>query len=128
MAESTLLKEPLTQEMIDLGVGLLRVLDAMNIPVSSAFWLFDEEVNGWKLKLAAANTEITYHQIADARRALGLSREQFPLDLVSITDTRNEIVRALHAEFSEGPYTTPKRLGRGAIRGRFIDDAYVYKA
>ncbi len=133
MAETALLKEPLTSEMIDLGARLTEALDRAAFPIEASFWLFEEEANTWKLKIASPETAakgsfVVYRMIGETMDALGLSNTDFDLWNVGLISSNNEIVRALRAEFKDGPYTTPKRLGRGAIRGRYIDDAYVYRA
>ena len=132
MAETTLLKEPLTSEMIDIGARLTEAIDRAGIPVEASFWLFDEESNDWKLRIASPEhaskgSNVVYRRIGEVIDALSLSHSDFPLWNVRLIRSDDELVRALRTEFKEGPYTTPKRLGRGAIRGRFIDDAYIYR-
>ena len=131
MVETTLLKEPLTPWMIVTGSRLTEELERMGLPLIASFWLFDSESNDWLLRIASPENEArgsrpVYEKIAEAIKAIGLSRAEFPLKHVSVIDSRDDLVLALQAVFKDGPSTTPKRWGRGAIRQCYVDDAYIY--
>ncbi|MFN0105403.1 MAG: hypothetical protein ACKV2U_25360 [Bryobacteraceae bacterium] len=132
MAETTLLKEPLTPEMVDIGSRLTEELDRMGLPIIASFWLFESEANDWRLRIASREHQAggplaVYKKIDEAIKAIGLSQPKFPLRNVGLIDSKDKLVLALQAEFKEGPATTPMRWGRGAIRGRYVDDAYIYR-
>ena len=132
MAETTLLKEPLTAEMIDIGGRLTEALDGAGVATEASFWLFEEESNDWTLQIASPEyavkgSFVLYETTRALIKDLGLSKSDDPLWNVRLIRSNDALVRALQAEFKEGPYIAPMRLGRGAIRGRFIDDAYIYR-
>ena len=132
MVETTLLKEPLTPWMIDIGSRLTEELDRMGLPLLASFWLFESESNDWLLRIASPENEargsrVVYERIAEARKAIGMSSADFPLAHVSVIDSNDKLVLALQEVFKDGPSTTPKRWGRGAIRQCYVDDAYIYR-
>ncbi|MSV31202.1 MAG: hypothetical protein EXQ57_01650 [Bryobacterales bacterium] len=132
MAETTLLKEQLTPEMIDIGSRLTDALDQLGVPIVASFWLFESESNDWLLRIASAGNQPggprgVYEKIAEARKAIGMSSADFPLAHVSIIDSNDKLVLGLQEVFKDGPATTPKRWGRGVIHKSYVDDAYIYR-
>lgn len=133
MVETTLLKEPLTPEMIDIGSRLTDELDRMGVPLVASFWLFESESNDWRLRIASREKEAggqraVYEKIRGAIKALGLSNnEEFALRNVSLIDPHDKLVLALQTVFGEGVVTTPMRWGRGVIYKSYVDDAYIYR-
>lgn len=132
MVETTLLKEPLTPEMISIGSRLTAELDRMGLPIIASFWLFESESNNWKLRIATPERETrgsvaVQEKIKEAIKAIGLSHEEFALRNVGLVWSNDKLVLALQEEFKEGPATTPIWWGRGAIRKVYVDDAYIYR-
>jgi hypothetical protein len=59
MVEDLVVKENLTEEMIEVGETLLDLLDAeQHIKVTAAFWLFFLEDSNWQLILASPQVHI----------------------------------------------------------------------
>ena len=132
MVETTLLKEPLTPEMINIGSRLTEELERMGMPIIASFWLFESESNDWKLRIATPENETgghraVYEKIRGAIKAIGLSYEEFALRNVRLIWSNEKLVLALQTVFGEGVVTTPMRWGRGVIYKSYVDDAYIYR-
>ena len=132
MDEEILLKEQLTKEMIDVGGRLVDQLVQDGMPIYVAMWFFTPETNKWWLLISTPldDTDDPYdarQRINNAKRALGREAEELLYMAVGILSTRDELVHALMND----PYLPrggkPVRLTRSAVRGRFIDDALVYR-
>jgi hypothetical protein len=127
-----MVKELLTSEMIDVGENLLKSLDAMGLPITAAMWLFDAETNDWRLKFASPATSIigrreVYGKVAEARNALGLSSDDFPLDTVGLFDSGDKLIGSLQKALKTGPGISRIRYSRNVVNGQFIHDALIYR-
>jgi hypothetical protein len=131
MADEPLVKEPLTGEMIKAGAELTRRLDEANWPVVASFWSFVPEQNQWKLifaspKLLSHGPAHAYYTI---RLASGALREQFPsLKQIVVVSPDDEVVRALSLAVDTGWTVSGIRFSHNTVNGRFIEDAYLYRA
>jgi hypothetical protein len=75
MAEDTVVKEVLTDKMIDAGEALVRELDRRRWPVEDALWLYESDGNRWQLAITSPNLEIEgpqrcYEMIREAVESL----------------------------------------------------------
>ena len=126
------LKEPLNPEMIDAGQALIQRLDAKNEDISAAIWLYFTEPNVWRLMLAtpivkAKGPLSAYKMIQSVLRR---HNDEFPmLDLQDITVVAPDdaVLEPFRLALKQAG-TTGVRLSRTAMAGRYIDDAYVYRA
>ena len=129
MAEATLVKEVLTDDMIAAGAAVTRALDAAGWPVVASLWLFDAESNQWRLVLASPTVTQTgplaaYRRVGEALGALNLA---LPLGGLSVVPPDDPTVRALASAFRPGMHIEGRRVSRTAINGLFVDDAYLYR-
>jgi len=130
MADEPLVKEPLTEEMINAGAELTRRLDEANWLVVASFWYFVPEQNQWKLifaspRLLSDGPAQAYYAI---RRASPALREQFPsLKQIYVVPPDDEVVEALGLAVHTGWTISGIRFSRNTINGRFIEDAYLYR-
>lgn len=131
MAEESLVKEALTDEMKKAGADLTRKLDEARWPVVASFWLFEPEENEWKLFLASPRIvsdgpKEAYEAIG---RALSTLREHFPtLKFISVVAPNHELVKTLRSAIQTDRNSIGGiRFSRNTINGRFIDDAYLYR-
>lgn len=130
MAEETLVKEQLTEEMIRAGDALTRQLDRVGWPVFASLWLFEPDDNEWKLMLASPTvTEGGPKAAYDAvSRALSALHEHLTsLKHIRVVEPNHPVVRLLASAVSTGPVITGIRFSKNTINGRFIDDAYLYR-
>ena len=129
MAEEVLVKENLTDEMIESGWRLIRILDSEEWPVRSAFWFFDEENNRWKLILASDLVQSSGRKGAYEKISAALQNGFPGLEMgdVYIKPTRDSLVRALSSAITVN-LGNGMRVSRRMIEGQYVADAFVYRA
>jgi hypothetical protein len=130
MAEETLVKEQLTDEMIQAGEALTRQLDRVGWPVAASLWLFEPDDNEWKLMLASPTVtgggpKAAYDAVSKALSAL--HEHLTSLQHIRVVDPNHPIIRLLASAVSTGQTISGIRFSKNTINGRFIDDAYLYR-
>jgi hypothetical protein len=133
MAENTVVKEQLTDEMIDAGARLTQKLDESGLPIPVAMWFFMPDINEWRLLFASPEVSKTgsryvYEQIEEARKALGAQAEHVPLSAIGVIDIKHELVQMLRVGLRTGPDVSRVRFSKNVLNGRFIDDALIYRS
>lgn len=131
MAESALVKEHLTEQMISSGAELTAKLDAAGLPIAAAFWFFIPELNEWRLLFASpeVSTEgprAVYEKIQRAVADLGDAA--VPLSAIGVLDVEADLIQLLKTAIRTGPGISRIRFSRNVINGHFIDDALIYRA
>ena len=58
MAQKSLVRQPLTEQMIKAGGNLLRMLSERRFPFRAALWLYLSEAQEWTLVLAVPKARI----------------------------------------------------------------------
>ncbi len=132
MAEDTVVKESLTEEMIEAGAQLTAKLDEMGLPIVAAMWLFIPDVNEWRLLFASPEVSSlgpreVYKKIDEAQQSLGEKAVAVPFSVISVTDADNELVGLLRTALRTGPGVARIRFTRNVINGHFIEDALIYR-
>lgn len=131
MAENTVVKEQLTEAMIEAGAQLTSKLDEIGLPVTAAFWLYVTDLNEWRLVFASPEvssngSRAVYEKI---RRAVAeLSGEGIALSNIGVLDPDADLVRLLKFAVRTGPGVNRIRFSKNVINGHFIDDALIYRA
>lgn len=135
MAEDTLVKEGLTREMIEDGAEIVRRLGS-RLPVSASLWLYDPELNRWRLVIASP--EVGSKGPRDVYRRVQSVLREFPgpsapsrgvsLGDVSVVLDDDPLVSLLRTAVKLGDGGSGVRFSRNTVDGRFIEDAYVYDA
>jgi hypothetical protein len=133
MAENTIVKEQLTDSMIDAGAELTRKLDEIGLPVTASFWFFMPEVNEWRLFFASPDVGSlgplkVYAKVNQAIEQLGPLGASVPLSAVGVLDSEAELVRRLKVAVRTGPGLSRLRFTKNVADGQFIDDALIYRA
>jgi hypothetical protein len=133
VAENAVVKEQLTGSMIDAGEELTKKLDESGLPVTTALWLFEPELNEWRLLFASPDVGTkgprdVYEKIQQAINALGEKASAVPLSVVGVLDANADLVRLLKAAIGTGPVVNRIRFSKNVINGHFIDDALIYRA
>ena len=129
MAEETLVRDLLTEQMIAAGADLTRQLDQHNWPVVGSLWLYDSEINKWRLLIVSPSV-ISEGPLAVYRRlntVLESVNPRLALDDISVVSPEDPRVRALASAYHTGREIEGRRVFRGAFNGHYIDDAYVYR-
>jgi hypothetical protein len=129
MAEETVVKETLTEEMKSLGASLTRRLDEVGWPIVAAIWYYESDENRWALMLASPAVKSdgggqTAMAVVQALKALHLSRY---LNHIRVVAPDHPVVKALASAFQTGWTITGIPFSRQAIDRAIIDDAYIYR-
>jgi hypothetical protein len=130
MAEETVVKEALNEEMKCFGASLTRALDDAGWPIVAAFWYFESDENQWMLMLASPRVSSlgpreAYGAVIDALDALRLSRSN--VNHIRVVAPDHPVVKALASAFQTGWTITGIPFSRQAIDRSIIDDAYIYR-
>ena len=132
MAENTVVKEHLTDSMIQAGAELTQKLDEIGLPTSVSLWLFDAEVNEWRLLFASSEVSTqgprqVYEQIRLALQQLGEKAATAPFSVIGLLDEHAELVKLLRSTMATGPDIRRIRFSKNVINGHFIEDALIYR-
>jgi hypothetical protein len=137
VAEETLVKESLTQEMVDGGWHVIRALRGRQIELSACFWLYSAETNSWKLVLSFPQVKRdgpkkAYQTIQDAIWPEGyriLDPESFLfrlyLDDITVLSPSDPVVRSI-LSVPLGTESGGVRFKRNRLGDSFFDDVYIY--
>lgn len=133
MAENAVVKEQLTEAMVEAGAALTSKLDELGPPVAAAFWLLMPDLNEWRLIFASQDVStkgprVVYEQIQRAVEELGPKAAAVPLSMIGVLDANAELVRLLKMAVRTGPGIARIRFSKNVINGHFIDDALIYRA
>jgi len=125
-------KEQLTDEMIEAGFQLTQKLDELGLPISVAMWFFLSDINEWRLQFASPQSSAegprsVYEKIEEARKALGTQAERLPLSAIGLIDTNHQLMELLRIGPRTGPGVHRVRFSKNVINGHFIDDAPIYQ-
>ncbi|MCH8206109.1 MAG: HEPN domain-containing protein [Chloroflexi bacterium] len=132
MAEEAVVKELLTDEMIDAGAELTRRLDSTALPVSSCLWLFMSESNLWRLVIASpevttSGPKKTYRKIRSVLSEMPGALSQLTLSDIGVVEENDRLISLLRSAIKTGNGISGIRFSRNTINGQFIDDAYIYR-
>ena len=133
MAEGAVVKEQLTGLMIEAGAALTRKLDESGVPITTALWLFEPELNEWRLLFASPEVDTkgprdVYERIRQAIDQLGDKASLVPLSVIGLLGANADLVQLLKVAVGTGPGVNRIRFSKNVINGRFIDDALIYRA
>ena len=126
------LKDTLNTEMIDAGQALIQRLDANKKDISAAIWLYFTEAHQWRLMLATPIVKEKgplsgYKMIQSVLRRYN---DEFPLldlDDITVVAPDDRVLEPFRIALKKSG-TAGIRLSRTALAGRYIDDAYIYRA
>ena len=132
MAENAVVKEQLTDAMIEAGAELTSKLDEVGLPVAAAFWFLVPDLNEWRLLIASqevssSGPRTVYEKIRRTVEELGDRSAAVPLSIISVLDADADLVRLLKLAVRTGPGIARIRFSKNVINGHFIDDALIYR-
>lgn len=132
MAENTVVKEQLTEEMLEAGARLTAKLDEVGLSVAAAMWLFMTESNEWRLifaspELPTAGPHAVYRKIEEARQALGDEAAAAPMSVIGLLNPSDELVQLFRTALKTSGGVAHVRFSKNAINGHFIEDALIYR-
>lgn len=130
MAEDTLVKEALTEEMIRTGASVVEALDRHNFIVDAALWLYLTDTNQWRLLVASPEVHVEGPRKAYTR-LLHVMRNAHvhgvSLDNVAVLDSQDPFIRQFKGLVRTTRGISPQRFSRNTINGQFIEDALIYR-
>lgn len=128
-----MVKEVLVDKQIEAGQVLTERLDKSGFPITASFWLFDSDTNDWRLTIAL-----------EAVDQVGVGPRKVYARIQDILSEESELSRVLDLQdiHLAGPMDNlirdfrklrqrklgVVRLKRTVVGGRYVEDAYVYKA
>jgi hypothetical protein len=132
MAEETVVKEMLTQEMVQAGAELTRRLDEAHLEVCASLWLYIPDKNLWRLIVASPavrqdGPKKVYQQIQTILSKMSDKTWKIPLHDISVVEDTDPLITLLHTSMSTEDGISGIRLSRDTINGHFIEDGYIYK-
>lgn len=133
MAENILVKEQLTEGMIDAGAEITRKLEELGLPINAAFWFLTPETHEWRLLFASPEVDSkgpleVYKRIGHALDVLGDKAAPVSFSDISVLGSNADLVRLLRIGVPTGPSIGRIRFSRNVINGRYIDDVLIYRA
>ena len=131
MAENVVVKEQLTEAMIDAGAELTRALVDLQMPISAALWLFTVD-DDWQLVFASPDVAdkcplAVHRQINVARDRLGQKVAAIPLLGVRVLEGDAALVRQLRTAVPADAGIRRIRFTKRVADGRYIEDALIYR-
>ena len=132
MAEETVVKEALTQEMIQIGAELTRRLDEAHLEVRASLWLYMPDKNLWRLIVASPavrqdGPKKVYQQIQTILSKMSDRTWTLPLHDISVVDDGDPLIASLRTSMGTKDGIARRRFSRDTVNGHFIEDAYIYK-
>ncbi|MCC6696530.1 MAG: hypothetical protein IT365_12935 [Candidatus Hydrogenedentes bacterium] len=135
MAENSVVKEQLTDAMVDVGAELTAKLDELGLSVTAALWIFMPELNEWRLlfaspEVASEGSRRVYGRIREAIEQIkeGAAAASLSLANISLVDADADLIRLLKLATRTGPGVINHiRFTKNVINGHFIDDALIYR-
>jgi hypothetical protein len=132
MAENTVVKDQLTDAMVDAGAELTRKLEEIGLPATAALWLFVADMNEWRLffalpQVSAQGPREVYERIRLALEELGGKASAAPLSVIGLLDENAELVKLLRIAIHTGAGIGRIRFSKNVINGHFIEDALIYR-
>ena len=127
MAENFVVKEVLTEDMVDAGEALLRELDKAGVPIDAALWVWYVDDPEWRLMFSAPLVENFYREIHLAMDKLS-PKHQDILDMsVGYAIEGSELARGLKA-IDPLPGIHRQRLRTTLLGSHYIKDGLLYRA
>jgi hypothetical protein len=119
---------PLVDKDLDAGRELLRLLAEARIPVSVAFWMYQEESQAWRLAIATPLVDNPGPRQAYERIQAAMS-PGFPLNIVHVKalSPNDEFAVAMKTASLQNPEDEYLHFFHSTVLGVPVDDVYVYK-
>ena len=132
MDKELVVREVLSEQMIDAGAKLVERLDQSEANVQAALWLFLPEEKTWKMMIISSLVKTdgprsVYKRILEANKKADESESIISLNDVGVADTSIPLISLLRSTISTGSGIAGIRLSKNTIHGPFIEDAYIYR-
>ena len=133
MAKEILVRDQLSDEMIQAGEKLLNLLEVSDEPVLGAFWLFLPDEHLWRLYIASdlvrtAGARQAYQQVHEALKRFHQDEWVLSLHDITVIDGSDKVFQAFSHAINDDVQLNKQRFFRERVQQQFIEDAWVYKA
>ncbi len=134
MFENYVVKEHLTDRMIEAGDEVTRRLVESGGPVDAVFWWWDPEFHDdWQFVVSASSHVLhapgdSYDWIFSAIDALDEKAKAEVINVFLPMGSERELVRAIRSAYPTGGKIVRMRLKKHFPNGKFIPDALLYWA
>lgn len=125
-------KKTLVNEDIKIGERILKLLDANNIDVSSAFWFLFSDIQEWRFVLAISDfdkigSQKTYLKILKILNKEQIEEQDFPFEIIIVVSPNSSINTLMGSMIHTGGGISGIRFSGNVINGTMIEDAYIYR-
>ncbi len=125
-----MVKTALVAAEFETAEKVLAALDAADLEISVAMWLYPPEHEDWRFLLAsrrldAAGISEAYGLVHEALEKAAIRPEQAPT--LMIRNMNDPFIRELRRLFGKTKSVKGMRLGLQTIGNRFVEDAFVYR-
>lgn len=132
MAQETVVKDFLSNEMISAGEELTRRLDKVQFEVTSSFWLYDPDSNVWRMTIANPQVEAdgparAYKKVQSVISRMPEDQPKIHLKDITVIDSKDPLISLLRKVVRTGKGISGHRFSRNAINGVWFEDAYIYR-
>ena len=132
MGKELVVREVLSEQMIDAGAKLVERLDQSQSNVQAALWLFLPEENTWEMIVISPLVKTDgprsfYKRILEANKKVDESKSIISLNDIKVADTSNPLINVLRIAISTGSGITGIRFSKNTLNGTFIEDSYIYR-
>ncbi|MFH1075567.1 MAG: hypothetical protein V1753_01795 [Pseudomonadota bacterium] len=132
MAKELVVREVLSEQMIDAGTKLVERLDQSQSNVQAAFWLFSPDEKIWEMMVVSPLVKTDgpksfYKRVLEANNKADESESVISLNDIGVSDMSNPLVSLLRIAVSTGDGISGIRFSRNTINGTFIEDSYIYR-
>lgn len=132
MDKELVVRETLSEQMIDAGKKLIEWLDESQSNVQAAFWLYLPDEKTWELMLISPlvgtdGPRSFYKRILEANKRAGESEPVISLHDIRVADTSNRLANLFNIAIPTGSGISGIRFSKNAINGTFIEDSYIYR-
>lgn len=116
---------------IDAGRAFVEALDTAKLPIQAALWLYNSELDRWRLTLATRLVDRlgpleTYRRLNEVWEGLPEDVRQ-TLGEYSVISPADVLIRALSKTIQTGPEISGIRMSKNVVDRVYIDDAYIYR-
>ena len=132
MDKELVVREILSEQMIDVGAKLIERLDQSQSNVQAAFWLFISDEKTWKMMLISPFVKTDgpksfYKRILEANKNADKSESVLSLNDIGVADTSNPLANLLSIAITTGSEVAGIRFSKNTLNGAFIEDSYIYR-
>jgi len=130
MAEDTLVKDALTDQMIEAGAAVVQSLNLRQFHVDAALWLYLTDVNRWRLMLATSDVRLkgpfkVYKRLIQALE--NSATHGLTVENMAVIDSRDPLIQLLRGALKGDRSDGGIRFSHSTIKGQYIEDAYIYR-